>query len=129
MPAFCFARPVSFELEIGGRKLVGSAQRRQGTAFLQHGAIMLGAAPARLRRVFPGEGDPLAGMTTLESALGKRPSFDEAAAALAEGFRRAHGLDPSWGACAKRRQPSPPCWSGTSTRRTPGRGRAVPRAL
>lgn len=93
MPAFCFARTGSFELEIGGRKLVGSAQRRQGTAFLQHGAIMLGAAPARLRRVFPGEGDPLAGMTTLESALGKRPSFDEAAAALAEGFRRAHGLD------------------------------------
>ena len=77
MPAFCFARTGSFELEIDGRKLVGSAQRRQGTAFLQHGAIMLGAAPARLRRVFPGEGDPLAGMTTLESALGRRPSFDE----------------------------------------------------
>ena len=92
MPAFCFARTGSFELEIDGRKLVGSAQRRQGTAFLQHGAIMLGAEPARLRRVFPGEGDPLAGMTTLESALGRRPSFDEAAAALAEGFRRAHGL-------------------------------------
>jgi lipoate-protein ligase A len=93
MPAFCFARTGSFELEIDGRKLVGSAQRRQGTAFLQHGAIMLGAAPARLRRVFPGEGDPLAGMTTLESALGRRPSFDEVAAALAEGFRRTHGLD------------------------------------
>jgi lipoyl(octanoyl) transferase len=92
MPAFCFARTGSFELEVDGRKLVGSAQRRQGTAFLQHGAIMLGAEPARLRRVFPGEGDPLAGMTTLETALGRRPSFDETAAALAEGFRSAHGL-------------------------------------
>ncbi len=92
MPAFCFARTGSFELEVDGRKLVGSAQRRQGTAFLQHGAIMLGAEPVRLRRVFPGEGDPLAGMTTLESALGRRPSFDETAAALVEGFRRAHGL-------------------------------------
>lgn len=92
MPAFCFARTGSFELEVNGRKLVGSAQRRQGTAFLQHGAIMLGAAPARLRRVFPGEGDPLAGMTTLESVLGRRPSFDEAAGALADGFREAHGL-------------------------------------
>ena len=92
MPAFCFARTGSFELEVDGRKLVGSAQRRQGAAFLQHGAVMLGAAPERLRRVFPGSGDPLAEMTTLEVALGRRPSFDEAADALAEGFRAAHGL-------------------------------------
>jgi lipoyl(octanoyl) transferase len=92
MPAFCFARTGSFELEVDGRKLVGSAQRRQGAAFLQHGAIMLGAVPGRLRRVFPGGRDPLADMTTLEAALGRRPSFDEAAAALADGFRTAHGL-------------------------------------
>ena len=92
MPAFCFARTGSFELEADGRKLVGSAQRRQGAAFLQHGAIMLGAIPGRLRRVFPGARDPLAGMTTLEAVLGRRPSFDEAAGALAEGFRTSHGL-------------------------------------
>lgn len=92
MPAFCFARTGSFELEVDGRKLVGSAQRRQGAAFLQHGAIMLGAEPARLRRVFLGGRDPLADMTTLEAVLGRRPSFDEAAEALAEGFRTAHGL-------------------------------------
>jgi lipoate-protein ligase A len=92
MPAFCFARTGSFELEVDGRKLVGSAQRRQGAAFLQHGAIMLGAEPGRLRRVFPGGRDPLADMTTLETVLGRRPSFDEAAGALAEGFRAAHGL-------------------------------------
>jgi lipoyl(octanoyl) transferase len=92
MPAFCFARTGSFELEVDGRKLVGSAQRRQGAAFLQHGAIMLGAEPERLRRVFPGVRDPLADMTTLETVLGRRPSFDETAEALAEGFRAAHGL-------------------------------------
>jgi lipoate-protein ligase A len=92
MPAFCFARTGSFELEVDGRKLVGSAQRRQGAAFLQHGAIMLGALPERLRRVFPGARDPLADMTSLEAVLGRRPSFDDAAAALAEAFRTAHGL-------------------------------------
>jgi lipoyl(octanoyl) transferase len=92
MPAFCFARTGSFELEVDGRKLVGSAQRRQGTAFLQHGAIMLGAVPDRLRRVFPGVRNPLADMTTLEAVLGRRPSFDEATGALADGFRAAHGL-------------------------------------
>jgi len=92
MPAFCFARTGSFELEVDGRKLVGSAQRRQGAAFLQHGAIMLGAEPNRLRCVFPGGRDPLADMTTLEAVLGRRPSFNQAAEALAEGFRTAHGL-------------------------------------
>lgn len=92
MPAFCFARTGSYELEAGGRKVVGSAQRRQAAGFLQHGAVMLGADPARLARVFPSSRDPLAGMTTLEAVLGRRPSFDETQARLAEGFRRVHGV-------------------------------------
>jgi lipoate-protein ligase A len=93
MPTFCFARTGSYELEVGGLKVVGSAQRRQGIGFLQHGSVMLGAAPERLRRVFPAERDPLAGMTTLEAVLGRRPSFEETMAALAEGFRQTHELD------------------------------------
>lgn len=92
MPAFCFARTGSYELEVDGLKVVGSAQHRQGAGFLQHGAVMLAADPARLRRVFPGAGDPLTGMTTLETVLGRRPSFAATAAALAEGFRAVHGL-------------------------------------
>jgi lipoate-protein ligase A len=93
MPTFCFARTGSYELEVAGLKVVGSAQRRQGAGFLQHGAVMLGAAPERLRAVFPGAGDPLAGMTTLEAVLGRRPSFAETMTALAEGFRATHGLE------------------------------------
>jgi lipoate-protein ligase A len=100
MPAFCFARTGSYELEVGGLKVVGSAQRRQGAGFLQHGAVMLGAAPDRLRRVFPTERDPLAGMTTLEAVVGRRPSFDETMTALAEGFRRVHRLDLTPGGLA-----------------------------
>jgi lipoate-protein ligase A len=92
MPAFCFARTGSYELEAGGRKVVGSAQRRQGAGFLQHGAVMLAADPARLARIFPGARDPLEGMTTLEAVLGRRPGWDETAERLAEGFRRVHGL-------------------------------------
>ena len=100
MPTFCFARTGSYELEVGGLKVVGSAQRRQGAGFLQHGAVMLGAAPERLRRVFPTEGDPLAGMTTLEAVLGRRPSFVETMTALAEGFRAVHGLEVTAGGLA-----------------------------
>lgn len=93
MPAFCFARTGSYELEVAGRKLVGSAQRRQGAGFLQHGSVMLGAEPERLRRVFPAEADPLGGMTTLERVLGRRPTFEETARALARGFAEVHGLE------------------------------------
>lgn len=92
MPAFCFARTGSYELEVEGRKLVGSAQRRQGPAFLQHGSVMLGTDAARLRLVFPAEADPLGGMTTLEAVLGCRPSFDQTVEALAGGFRGVHGI-------------------------------------
>jgi lipoate-protein ligase A len=91
-PAFCFARTGAFEIEVGGRKLVGSAQRRRGTSFLQHGAVMLGVDEARVRAVFPATRDPLATMTTLQAATGRRPSFDEVALALAAAFEREHAL-------------------------------------
>jgi len=93
MPAFCFARTGSYEVEVDGKKLVGSAQRRQSGAFLQHGSVLLGADVPRLRLLFPQEGDPLAGMTTLEETLGRRPTFDEVAEALAAGLRETHVFD------------------------------------
>src|SRR5207249_7259987 len=37
----CFATPARGEVLLGGRKLVGSAQVREGRAFLQHGSILL----------------------------------------------------------------------------------------
>jgi lipoate-protein ligase A len=92
-PAFCFARTGSCEIELGGRKVVGSAQRRYGPSFLQHGSVLLAIDAPRLREVFPTTPDPLASLTTLEAALGHRPKFDDVAAALAAAFEREHGLD------------------------------------
>ena len=91
-PAFCFARTGAYEIEVAGKKLVGSAQRRQGTSFLQHGAVMLAADEARLRALFPTTRAPLASMTTLEAATGRRPRFDDVASALREAFEAEHGL-------------------------------------
>lgn len=91
-PAFCFARTGRYEIEIAGRKLVGSAQRRQGGCFLQHGSVLLGVDEARLRAIFPTTRDPLGTMTTLEAALGHRPKFDDVAAALTAAFENEHGL-------------------------------------
>ena len=91
-PAFCFARTGRYEIEIGGRKVVGSAQRRQGTCFLQHGSILLAADVSRLRTVFPTTRNPLERMTTLEIALGLCPRWSEVAGQLAAAFELEHGL-------------------------------------
>ena len=99
-PTFCFARTGTYEIAVGGRKLVGSAQRRQGGGFLQHGSLLLDTDPGRLRAVFPGVADPLAGITTVAAVLGRRPGFDEVADALAAGLAgvlgplRPGGLSP-----------------------------------
>jgi lipoate-protein ligase A len=37
----CFSQPAGGEIMVEGRKVVGSAQLRQGTALLQHGSILL----------------------------------------------------------------------------------------
>ncbi len=91
-PAFCFARTGVYEIEVGGRKLVGSAQRRQGDSFLQHGAVLLGVDAPRLRALFPTTCDPLATLTTLEAVLGRRPPFEAVAQALGDAFEAEHGL-------------------------------------
>ena len=41
----CFAAPVGGEVLIAGRKVIGSAQVRQGGALLQHGSILLARSP------------------------------------------------------------------------------------
>jgi lipoate-protein ligase A len=38
----CFASAVKYEINLHGKKLVGSAQRRMGDVMLQHGSILLG---------------------------------------------------------------------------------------
>jgi lipoyl(octanoyl) transferase len=92
-PAFCFARTGSCEIELHGRKLVGSAQRRYGRTFLQHGSILLGVDASRVSAIFPTTDDPLATLTTLETALGHAPKWDDVAGGLAAAFEREHRLD------------------------------------
>src|SRR5438132_501475 len=58
-----------------------------------HGVVLLAVDEPRVRALFPTTRDPLATLTTLEAALGRRPSFEAVADALAEAFEREHGLD------------------------------------
>ncbi|HLC40819.1 MAG TPA: biotin/lipoate A/B protein ligase family protein, partial [Methylomirabilota bacterium] len=87
-PTFCFARAGSYEIEVHGKKLVGSAQRRRKGAFLQHGSILLGADSERLRQLFP-LADPLANMITMEETLGRRPLVENVVQTLVNGMTEA----------------------------------------
>jgi lipoate-protein ligase A len=89
--AACFDTPSNYEITVGGRKLIGSAQVRRRGQVLQHGALPLSGDLDRifecLRRApdaaWP---DSLRGQAlTLEEALGRVATFDEVAAALAAG--------------------------------------------
>lgn len=46
--AVCFKSAGQHEIRVRGRKIIGSAQRRTGGAFLQHGSILTGPAHAGL---------------------------------------------------------------------------------
>ena len=104
--AACFASAARYEIQVGGRKLVGSAQRRFVGAgglevVLQHGSILLG--PDHLRIVdllnLPDEEtrermrDELReGTTDLSAAAGRRIEFDEVEEALRRGFELSWGI-------------------------------------
>ena len=83
----CFLTPALKELKVNGRKLVGSAQRRQRGAFLQHGALPLTTDYALHARLFGLTPERLRGaMVDLTEAAGREVSHAEAAEALEQGF-------------------------------------------
>jgi lipoate-protein ligase A len=110
--AVCFDTPSNYEITVRGKKLIGSAQVRRRGMVLQHGSLPLTGDLTRilacLRTAVPsfdgsGSDQPgknptgwgdwlLARACTLEQALGRGVSFEEAADALAQGFASALNL-------------------------------------
>jgi lipoate-protein ligase A len=89
----CFSVAVRSEIRSGGKKIVGSAQRRYGDVILQHGSFLLGTAHREIARfVRSGAaaiGADLAAHTTeAETVLGRSVGFAEAAGAVAAAFER-----------------------------------------
>jgi len=56
--AVCFSAPSQYELVIEGCKVAGSAQKRQGGAFLQHGSIPVEMDLDLLGRILKAEANP-----------------------------------------------------------------------
>ena len=88
----CFAEPAEGEVIANGRKLVGSAQRCEKRALLQHGSILLGGSQddvATIARV-PFALDGRA--TTLQELLDEVPDDESLVYALAQGFEAECGV-------------------------------------
>jgi lipoate-protein ligase A len=79
----CFSQAVGGELLVSGRKVVGSAQLREGGALLQHGSILLGNDQRVVASVTRGA-PPDDGATPLSELLGREVSAGEAAGAVAD---------------------------------------------
>lgn len=73
----CFDTPSAHEIVVGDRKLVGSAQWRQGGTLLQHGAILVRDDQAMIDRLLkaPLGAAPVA--ATLAETLGWEPSVGD----------------------------------------------------
>jgi len=97
--AVCFTAPSQYELLIEGCKVAGSAQKRQGKGFLQHGSLPLEMNLELLGKILPGgRGMPVAKRFQKIGWLNRwseRPlSIDEVEEALVAAFRQ--HLDVQW---------------------------------
>lgn len=104
--AVCFSSSARYEIQIDGRKLVGSAQRRfageSGAEFvLQHGSLLLGPHHGRLVEYLnlPSENERDRLRLEIEEktidlaeAVGRTVTFAECAEAVRAGFEEAWGI-------------------------------------
>jgi len=73
----CFSHPARDEIEMDGKKIIGSAQKRTGKKFIQHGSIPLEKEEELLRSAsLFNHKESIVKMTSLSEALGKSVDFD-----------------------------------------------------
>jgi len=77
----CFSSPVGGEVLLAGQKVIGSAQLRQGNAFLQHGSLLL-EDDQSLPRSLAGAESSAKGEAPLSQLLGRLISFEQAVSAI-----------------------------------------------
>src|SRR5215216_75204 len=91
----CFEVPSTYEITVNGKKLIGSAQARKKEGVLQHGSLPLTGDLTRICQALVFENEAaqedaarrlLARATTVESALRRALSWDEAAEAFIRAF-------------------------------------------
>ncbi|MDR3561649.1 MAG: biotin/lipoate A/B protein ligase family protein [Negativicutes bacterium] len=100
--AACFDAPSHYEITVGGRKLVGSAQVRKSGVILQHGSVLLRFSAedvvALLQLPSPELRSQLVEMlgrraTSVEEALGRPITWQELCGVMAAAFGPALGVE------------------------------------
>jgi len=101
----CFEVPSNYEIVFDGKKLVGSAQMRKPGVVLQHGTLPLHGDIARITKYLASRPDAdrvRARATTVEAAIRRVVSFEQAAESMAQGFAIVLNLDLQPGALIDR---------------------------
>lgn len=97
----CFEVPSAYEIVLGGKKLIGSAQARKREGILQHGTLPLHGDLTRITRALAFASEEqraqageklLRRATTAESYAGQVISWEAAARAFIESFEQELGL-------------------------------------
>ena len=97
----CFEVPSTYEITVGGKKLIGSAQARRKDGVLQHGSLPLTGDLTRICQalIFPDDSARelamqrlLARSTTVESVLEREVAWEGAAQAFIRAFEAQLGL-------------------------------------
>ena len=100
--AACFDAPSWYELLVGGKKLLGSAQCRKEGSILQHGSLPVELEADLLfsALAFPNEKlragaktNLLNKATCLQQELSYQPEFEELSAGFSKGFERGLGIN------------------------------------
>ncbi len=92
----CFTASARYELEVNGKKIIGSAQRRFAETLLQHGSLMCSAKHKRLVNYLLLSDTAKQAMqkdldektTSLEEVLGSCPDFEVLKRAMLYGFEQ-----------------------------------------
>ena len=81
----CFGRTENFEITANGKKLVGSAQKRNRTTMLQHGSIQVSKSCISVTEILKG---PIGAdiSACVSDLLGRTPSFTEISSTLISSF-------------------------------------------
>jgi lipoate-protein ligase A len=83
----CFSYPSRNEVEVAGKKIIGSAQKRVGAKFIQHGSIPLEENDELLTSISFLKGvDEEVRMISLTEALGHTIDFDQAVEVFIRGI-------------------------------------------
>ncbi|HBY56518.1 MAG TPA: octanoyltransferase [Candidatus Atribacteria bacterium] len=97
--SICFSVPSQYEVQVDGKKIVGSAQVRKGGIVLQHGSLLIKLEKDKLFSVFNFPSIQVKeklksgfNATSLEEVLKREISFSELSEVLPRGFEEEFGV-------------------------------------